>query len=215
MNRMGYEQPHLTSTQIMDEIAELTPSFHGISHARLDSAEVAGNGLQWPCTGKTHPGTPIMHVGKFTRGKGIYSLAEYIPPAELPDESYPLMLTTGRILYHYNATAMTDKTPGLNEICGHSFIEINTADAQKLGIEDGARVRVESRRGSIESQARVSGKTNPGETRTTSSSGATSTEIREYVPLPCVMSSSSSCTRPWLATGSRPTLRPAARYRLP
>ena len=74
------------------------------------------------------------------------------------------MLTTGRILYHYNATAMTDKTPGLNEICGHSFIEINTADAQKLGIEDGARVRVESRRGSIESQARVSGKTNPGET---------------------------------------------------
>ncbi len=164
MNRMGYEQPHLTSAQIMDEIAEFTPSFHGISHARLDSVEVAGNGLQWPCTGKTHPGTPIMHVGKFTRGKGIYSLAEYIPPAELPDESYPLMLTTGRILYHYNATAMTDKTPGLNEICGHSFIEINTADAQKLGIEDGARVRVESRRGSIESQARVSGKTNPGET---------------------------------------------------
>lgn len=164
MNRMGYEQPHLTSAQIMDEIAELTPSFHGISHARLDSVEVAGNGLQWPCTGKTHPGTPIMHVGKFTRGKGIYSLAEYIPPAELPDESYPLMLTTGRILYHYNATAMTDKTPGLNEICGRSFIEINTADAQKLGIEDGARVRVESRRGSIESQARVSGKTNPGET---------------------------------------------------
>ena len=164
MNRMGYAQPQLTSAQIMDEIAELTPSFHGISHKRLDSEEVAGRGLQWPCLDKDHPGTPIMHVGAFTRGLGIYSLADYIPPAELPDEEFPLMLTTGRILYHYNATAMTDKTPGLNEICGHSFIEVNSFDAERLGISDGSRVCVESRRGSIESVARVSGKTNPGET---------------------------------------------------
>lgn len=164
MNRMGYAQPQLTSAQIMDEIAELTPSFHGISHKRLDSEEVAGRGLQWPCLDKDHPGTPIMHVGAFTRGLGIYSLADYIPPAELPDEEFPLMLTTGRILYHYNATAMTDKTPGLNEICSHSFIEVNSFDAERLGISDGSRVCVESRRGSIESVARVSGKTNPGET---------------------------------------------------
>lgn len=164
MNRMGYAQPQLTSAQIMDEIAELTPSFHGISHKRLDSEEVAGRGLQWPCLDKDHPGTPIMHVGAFTRGLGIYSLADYIPPAELPDEEFPLMLTTGRILYHYNATAMTDKTPGLNEICSHSFIEVNPFDAERLGISDGSRVCVESRRGSIESVARVSGKTNPGET---------------------------------------------------
>ena len=164
MNRMGYAQPRLTAAQIMDEIAELTPSFHGISHERLDSAEVAGKGLCWPCTSKDHPGTPIMHVGKFSRGLGIYSLAEYIPAAELPDEEYPLMLTTGRILYHYNATAMTDKTEGLNEIAGHSFIEINEVDAERLGISDGQKVKVESRRGCIESTARVSDKTNPGQT---------------------------------------------------
>ena len=164
MNRMGYAQPQLTSAQIMDEIAELTPSFRGISHKRLDSAEVAGAGLQWPCKGLDHPGTPIMHVGQFTRGKGAFSLAEYIPAAELPDADYPLMLTTGRVLAQYNACAMTDKTPGLNEISGSSFIEMNCEDAAALGVADGDRVRVSSRRGSIESTAHVSGKTNPGQT---------------------------------------------------
>ena len=164
MNRMGYAQPHLTSAQIMDEIAELTPSFHGISHARLDSAEVAGQGLQWPCTGADHPGTPIMHVGKFTRGIGAYSLAEYIPSAEQPDDEFPLILTTGRVLAQYNACAMTDKTPGLNEISGESFIEINDEDAERLGICDGDRVNVTSRRATIQSTAHVSGKTNPGQT---------------------------------------------------
>ena len=148
----------------MDEIAELTPSFHGISHARLDSAEVAGQGLQWPCTGADHPGTPIMHVGKFTRGIGAYSLAEYIPSAEQPDDEFPLILTTGRVLAQYNACAMTDKTPGLNEISGESFIEINDEDAERLGICDGDRVNVTSRRATIQSTARVSGKTNPGQT---------------------------------------------------
>ncbi len=164
MNRMGYAQPHLTSAQIMDEIAELTPSFRGISHARLDSAEVAGQGLQWPCTSADHPGTPIMHVGKFTRGIGAYSLAEYIPSAEQPDDEFPLILTTGRVLAQYNACAMTDKTPGLNEISGESFIEINDEDAERLGICDGDRVNVTSRRATIQSTAHVSGKTNPGQT---------------------------------------------------
>lgn len=164
MNRMGYPQARLTSAQIMDEIASLTPSFAGISHERLDGAEVAGNGLCWPCTAKDHPGTPIMHVGRFSRGLGRYSTAAYRASSELPDAEYPLILTTGRILYHYNACAMTDKTEGINEIAGHSFIEINTADAVRLGIASGDRVRVASRRGSIETTARVSGKTGPGET---------------------------------------------------
>ena len=164
MNRMGYPQPRLTAAEIMDEIASLTPSFAGISHARLDGEEVAGRGLAWPCLGKDHPGTPIMHVGRFSRGLGAYSTAAYRPAAELPDDNYPLMLTTGRILYHYNACAMTDKTEGINEIAGSSFIEVNTRDAERLGIRDGDRVRVSSRRGSIESTARVSGKTGEGET---------------------------------------------------
>ena len=164
MNRMGYAQPQLTSAQIMDEIASLTPSFAGISHARLDSAEVAGRGLQWPCKGADHAGTPIMHVGQFTRGKGAYSLAEYIPAAEQPDDEFPLILTTGRVLAQYNACAMTARTEGLNEIDGSSFIEMNSEDAARLGISDGDRVCVASRRASIQSTARVSGKTNPGQT---------------------------------------------------
>lgn len=77
MRRMGYDQPTLTGAQLMDEVASLTPSYAGISHARLDSAAVAGQGLQWPCTGPDHPGTRIMHEGAFSRGLGGYSLAQY------------------------------------------------------------------------------------------------------------------------------------------
>ena len=164
MRRMGYDQPYLTPAQIMDEIASLTPSFHGISHERLDSAEVAGQGLQWPCLDKNHPGMPIMHVGTFTRGKARFSTAQYHDAYEMPDATYPLMLTTGRILYQYNAQAMTSRTEGLNVIAGHSFIEMNTADAAARNIANGDKVRVFNRRSSIESTARVSDKTKPGQT---------------------------------------------------
>ncbi len=105
-----------------------------------------------------------MHTEKFTRGLGKLQGIEYKPSAELTDEEYPLILMTGRVLYQYNACAMTDKTPGLNEKSGRSFIEINSEDAAKLGIKNGDRVKVSSRRGEIESEAHVSGKTSPGET---------------------------------------------------
>ncbi len=164
MNRMGYAQPRLAAAQIMDEIASLTPSYAGVSHVRLDDPEVGGRGLQWPCTGPDHPGTPILHAGRFTRGLGLYSPAPYLPAAELPDEDYPLMLTTGRVLYQYNACAMTGRTEGLNRMASGSFIEINTSDAERLGVADGDVVRVSSRRGSVQTRARVSGKTSPGET---------------------------------------------------
>jgi formate dehydrogenase major subunit len=163
MNRMGYPQPHLTPAEIMDEIASVTPSFGGISHARLDSKEVGGRGLQWPCPTADHPGTPIMHVGKFARGLGLFRPAAYTPSMELPDEEYPLTMMTGRILYHYNACAMTDKTEGINIIAGESFIEINTEDANALGIADREMVAVSSRRGKIQTRAIVSDKTRPGE----------------------------------------------------
>ena len=96
MRRMGYDQPTLTAAEIFDEMAELTPSFHGMSHERLDHTD--GQYLQWPCPTKDHPGTPIMHVGKFSRGLGWFYPTVYVPAAELPDEEYPTMLTTGRIL---------------------------------------------------------------------------------------------------------------------
>ena len=163
MNRMGYEQPALTPAQLMDEIASLTPIYGGVSHARLDG-EAAARGLQWPCPAPDHPGTPILHVSSFTNGVGAFSTPDYLRSAELPDEEYPLLLMTGRVLYQYNACAMTGRTTAANEVVGSSFIEINTHDAAMLGIADGDRVRVMSRRGQVEASARVSGKTNPGET---------------------------------------------------
>ena len=160
MNRMGYNQPYLTSAQIMDEIASLTPSFAGISHERLDKE----GSLQWPCPTKDHPGTPILHVDNFVRGLGYFYPAEYSPSVELPDDEYPLILMTGRILYHYTTRAMTGKTQGLNDIESSSFIEMNIKDAISLGIKDGEKVQVSSRRGQIETTARVGTKVSPGET---------------------------------------------------
>lgn len=162
MNRMGYPQPQVSAAEIMDEIASLTPSYAGMSHKRLDT-DAAETGLQWPCTGPDHPGTPILHVNQFTRGLGAFASPAYQPSAERPDESYPFVLTTGRILYHYNAQAMTSRTPGLDKIQGRSFIEINTEDAKRLGISEGDLVEVSSRRGRIQTSARVSHKTNPGQ----------------------------------------------------
>ena len=160
MNAMGYPQPHLTSAKIMEEISSLTPSFGGISHERLD----AGETLQWPCPSKDHPGTPIMHANGPARGKALLYPARYVPSAELPDDEYPFILTTGRILYQYNAAAMTARSPGLMEIAGEGFIEINRKDADRLGIKNGERIGVKSRRGSITATARVGRKVGEGET---------------------------------------------------
>ena len=109
MNAMGYPQPHLTASQIMDEIASVTPSFAGISFERLDN----GESLQWPCKDKQSTGTPIMHVGHPARGKALFYPALYKAASELPDDDYPFFLTTGRILYQYNAAAMTSRSEGL------------------------------------------------------------------------------------------------------
>ena len=160
MNAMGYPQPRLTPAQIMEEIAELTPSFHGISHARLD----AGESLQWPCPAKDHPGTPIMHTAGPVRGKALLYAAEYRPAMELPDDEYPFILSTGRILYQYNAAAMTSRTPGLNALAGEGFIEVNFRDAEALGIANRELIRVLSRRGAITAVAHVGRKVSPGET---------------------------------------------------
>ena len=159
MNAMGYPQKHLTPAQIMDEIAELTPSYRGISHERLDS----GASLQWPCTSKDHPGTPIMHAAGPVRGSVLLYPARYRPSAELPDEEYPFLLSTGRILYHHNAAAMTMRSPGMTEISGEGFIEMNTEDAERIGVSDGSRVAVKSRRGSVTAVVRTGSKTSPGE----------------------------------------------------
>ncbi len=136
--------------EIMEEISRLTPSYGGISYKRLE-----GGGLQWPCPTKAHPGTPILHTQQFTRGKGRFIPVEYKPPMELPSSKYPLVLTTGRSLYQYHTGTMTRKVKGLNVLKGEEEVEINPADASKLRIKDGEKVKVISRRGEVVAKAKV------------------------------------------------------------
>ncbi|MEE8353732.1 MAG: molybdopterin-dependent oxidoreductase, partial [Dehalococcoidales bacterium] len=138
------------ASAIMDEIAILTPSYAGISYARLEDG-----GLQWPCPSSDHPGTPILHTGQFARGKGHFTPLEYKPSAESPDDEYPLLLTTGRSLYHWHSGTMTRRVGGLNDLLPEGQIDLSPADAEKLDIADGDRVRVTSRRGSVTTKAKV------------------------------------------------------------
>ncbi len=152
--RMGYPMAYDSASQVMDEIAQLVPTFGGVNFKRLENE----NGLQWPCRTLDDPGTPIMHVGKFTRGLGLFMAIPYKPAKELPDDDYPYLMTTGRMLYQYNTRAMTGRTEGINKLANHSYIEINYQDANRLGIQDGDKVQVSSRRGKIQTYAAVGDK---------------------------------------------------------
>ena len=147
-----------TTAQIMDEIASLTPSYTGISLSRFDRGET----LQWPVKDKNHPGTPILHVGEFARGRGKFNPIEHVPPAELPDGEFPMILSTGRVLYHWHGGQMTRRSKGLLAIYPHALIEVNEMDAEKLGLNGNKRVKVTSRRGSIEAEALVTDRVPPG-----------------------------------------------------
>ena len=155
--RMGYPMPYRDAAEIMSEIAQVTPSYAGITYERIEQ-----EGLQWPCPAKDHPGTRFLHKDKFTRGLGLFHAIEYLPPAELPDEEYPLILSTGRVLYHYHTGTMTRLAEGPSERCPESLIEINPLDAQAYGIESGQKVRVTSRRGTVEATAQVTEKSPAG-----------------------------------------------------
>jgi formate dehydrogenase major subunit/formate dehydrogenase alpha subunit len=144
--------------QIMEEVAALTPSYAGVSHARLER----GDQLQWPVRDQTHPGTPILHIGQFARGVGKFMPIENIPPAELPDEEYPILLSTGRVLYHWHGGEMTRRAKGLLKIYPEALIEVNPEDAVRLGLNGHKRVRVSSRRGSIEAEAWITDRVPPG-----------------------------------------------------
>ncbi len=148
MGSKGFDFAH--PSQIMEEIANLTPSYGGISYSHLDNG-----GLQWPCPTQDHPGTPILHTKQFTRGKGRFIPLDYKPPMELPDDEYPLILTTGRSLYHFHTGTLTRKVKGLNILRREGLVEINPDDASALGITDGEMVRVISRRGEVVAKARV------------------------------------------------------------
>ncbi len=144
--------------EIVAEVAALAPSYAGISLERLDR----GERLQWPVKGNDHPGTPILHVGQFTRGKGLFAVTEHIPPVELPDKEYPMLLSTGRVLYHWHGGEMTRRAKGLLEVYSQSLIELNPQDAAQLGLQEAQKVRVSSRRGTIEAEAWVTDRVPPG-----------------------------------------------------
>ena len=144
--------------QIMAEIAALAPSYAGVSYERLEKGET----FQWPVKDRSHPGTPILHIGQFTRGLGKFTPVEHIPPAEQPDDEYPLVLSTGRVLYHWHGGAMSRRAKGLLEIYSQPLVEINPEEAARLGLNGNKRIRVTSRRGSIEAQAWVTDRVPPG-----------------------------------------------------
>jgi len=150
MNKLGYDQSYTHPSEIMDEIAELTPQYGGISYDRLEE-----KGIQWPCPTKDHPGTKYLHKDTFAKGKALFKPSEYIESAELPDAEYPYILTTGRILYQYHTMTMTGKTCGLNKIAGESYVEVNPVTASRLEIMDGDMVNISSRRGQIKTKVLV------------------------------------------------------------
>ncbi len=149
---------YASTSDVMAEINALTPSYAGVTHDRLER----GDRLQWPVKSLDHPGTPILHIGQFTRGRGKFAPIDHIPPAELPDDDYPTLLSTGRVLYHWHGGELTRRAQGLMEVYGQALIEVNPDDADKLGLNGNRRVRVTSRRGSIEAEAWITDRVPPG-----------------------------------------------------
>jgi len=140
-----------SAADVMEEINALTPIYGGITYERLDNGEQ----LPWPVPTETHAGTPILHVGKFSRGLGHFEPVEHAPPDELPDEEYPLMLTSGRVLYHWHGGEMTRRARGLKAMYPEAEIEISPHDARERGVDDGTMMKVASRRGEIVAKAQV------------------------------------------------------------
>jgi predicted molibdopterin-dependent oxidoreductase YjgC len=144
-----YETPE----DVWNEFTALAPPWGGITYDRLEE-----NGIQWPCPDRDHPGTPFLHEGAPARGRGLFHPVEWTPPAEQADADYPFVLSTGRTLYHYNAAAMTRREAGIRAKQDEPFVEMNVAD----GIEDGALVRVSTRRGSLVARACIGDRVAPG-----------------------------------------------------
>ena len=148
---------YASTAAIMDEIARVTPSYGGLHHHRLGD-----QGLHWPCPSDEHPGTPILHVEHFTRGLGKFHTVAARGPAEAPDNEYPLLLTTGRLLYQYHTGTMTRRSAPLDWREPRGYAEINATDASTVGLRDGGIVMLCSRRGRVRVQGRISERVQPG-----------------------------------------------------
>jgi formate dehydrogenase major subunit len=159
---LGYPMHYTHPSEIMDEIARLTPTFAGVSYAKLDEL----GSVQWPCNEKAPEGTPVMHIGGFARGKGKFVLTEYVPTDERTGPRFPLLLTTGRILSQYNVGAQTRRTEN-NVWHDEDILEIHPHDAENRGINDGDRVALISRAGDTSMRAHITDRVQPGVVYTT------------------------------------------------
>ncbi|MDA1339419.1 MAG: formate dehydrogenase subunit alpha [Proteobacteria bacterium] len=161
-NALGYPMNYRHASEIMDEIAQLTPTFKGVSFDKIDKL----GSIQWPCNDENPEGTPTMHVDEFVRGKGKFFITEYIPTTERVNNKYPLILTTGRILAHYNVGAQTRRTQNINWH-EEDKIEIHPHDANDRGINEGDWIGINSRAGDTVLRAQLTDRVQPGVVYTT------------------------------------------------
>lgn len=161
-NALGCKFQYDHPSEIMDEIARLTPTFNGVSYAKLDKL----GSIQWPCNDHTPAGTPVMHVDEFVRGKGFFAITEYVPTEERANRKFPLLLTTGRILSQYNVGAQTRRTKN-SEWHEEDTLEIHPHDAEERGIKHGDWVGIKSRVGNTVLHADVTSRVKPGVVYTT------------------------------------------------
>ena len=157
--RMGFEWAYDSPADVMDEISRLVPIYGGVSYDRLD-----GDGLQWPCWDEDHEGTPYLYEEAFNFEDGLarFVPADFAEPPELPDEEYPLMLTSGRVLYHWHTGSLTRRVEASMDQVGESFVTIHPEMAEQLGVVDDEYVRVDSKRGSLVLKANVESVSDPG-----------------------------------------------------
>jgi formate dehydrogenase major subunit len=159
---LGYPMNYTHPSEIMDEIARLTPTFQGVTYEKLDKL----GSIQWPCNDKAENGTPTMHIGEFVRGKGLFKVTPYVPTDEVTTRMYPLLLTTGRILSQYNVGAQTRRTEN-GKWHDEDVLEIHPHDAEQRGIEEGDWVGLKSRAGETVLRAVISERIQPGVVYTT------------------------------------------------
>lgn len=150
LSRFGVQANYGSPADVMEEIASVTPIYGGVSYDRLGA-----DGLQWPCPSREHPGTGILHSEKFSVGLARFRPVEHKEPFEAPDDEFPLLLTTGRSLYHFHTGTLTRRTSLLDREVPGPYVEINPEDAQKAGIRNGQKVVIESRRGRLYMDARL------------------------------------------------------------
>lgn len=153
--KMGYAKqfPYKSAEDIFNEVSKVTPSYAGMDYVRLSKPEA----LHWPCPTKEHPGSPILHIGKFSHpdGIGVFHPLEFKPPAEVPDAEYPYVFTTGRCIFHWHTGSMTRRSETLDKEVPTGWIEINPEDAKDLGIKNNEMVRAITRRGEINVPAKI------------------------------------------------------------